>query len=114
LSQQAGDALEHGGLFVEVAHEEEADAEAGVLDGSDSDQEGAGTGAAGEARGLGVEEGPAVGRRRGDFASGYGGEEVAGELAEARDFYGAVAAVVGVELFVGPVAASGVLNFLAG
>ena len=66
LRQVLGQPPEQGSLFAVIAHEELAQAETGWLDGADADQESVGSGAARQARGLGIQEGPPRGRRAGD------------------------------------------------
>ena len=77
--QELAEGGEHGGLFVEITHKEEADTEAAVFDGSDADEEGAGARASGEPGGFGIEKDPARGVMRRDFVAGNAAEEFTGE-----------------------------------
>jgi len=65
--EEVGKGGKHSGLFIEVAHEEETDPKATVLDRADTDEESAGAGASGKTGGFSIEKGPAGRIVRGDL-----------------------------------------------
>src|SRR5580698_4108321 len=110
----SGERVEHRRLFAIVTHEELADAEPFAIDAADADQEGAGAGAAGEASGFSVEEGPGGGMRVGDGAGGKRIEKVAGELDQVGNFVAAVTLVAWVKLLGFEVPAEGSFDNFTG
>ena len=98
VRQVLGEAMEQRGFFAVIAHEELAQAEAGGIDRAHADQERVGAGAAGEAGGLGIEEGPAGGMRASDGAGGERVQQVLGQVGEIGDVDAAVAAMALPEL----------------
>src|SRR5262249_47890710 len=87
-------------FVLEIPHEKLADAEAPLIDAAHSDQEGVGSGPAGEASGLGVEERPTLRMRPQDPAAGEGIEQIFMKPDQAGDLHTAVAAM-GLEKLLG-------------
>ena len=111
--QELGKRREHGGLFVVVAHEEEAHAKAAVLDGPHADKKRASAGTAGQPGGFGVEKSPARGVVRRNPAAGNTAEPLAGQCGQLRDLEAAVPLMAGIETFREKIAAPLVFHHLA-
>src|ERR1019366_7972300 len=89
-------------------------AEAAGVDGADADEESVGAGAAGEAGGLGIEEGPPGGMGAAHGSGGQRVEQVVGKFGKIRDVDAAMAAVGLPKLFGFEVLAQGRGDYFAG
>ena len=98
LGQSLGQCIQHGVLFVEVAHEVQLHAESAVLDHSDADQERARASTAGQAGRLGIEEYPAIGVGRAQLLADNVVHGMARQVLQAADLHAAVRPLVGVEM----------------